>query len=77
MSSVKNLLKEIDTDDVKVVITVGSELIKAGMDILETLKDKRNYSLSELMDLTNESVKARETAQTLLHEYIKKRLSES
>ncbi len=73
--NLKNVLKDVDADDIKFVISIGSDLIKAGMDMLDMIKDKRDYSVAELIDISNESVLARNAAQAKAHEYIKAKLS--
>ncbi len=76
MSNIKDILKDVDTDDIKFVISIGTDLIKAGMEMIELTKDKRNYSVSELLDLANQSVEARNDAQAKSHAYIKDKLSD-
>ena len=67
----KNLIRVNDLDDIKFIVTLSTELILAGMDILNSLNDKRDYKISELIEISNKSTEAREEARKRAHEYIK------
>ncbi len=73
MSKVGDLIEGIDMDKINVTINIASGLIAAGNEILDILKEKRNISDIELLELIEKHNTAKEAARNLLIESIKNR----
>lgn len=73
MSKVGDLVDSLDMDKINVTINIASGLIAAGTEILDILKEKRDISDIELLELIEKHNTAKEEARNLLIQSIKNR----